>query len=530
MKAPATLGTALVVAHSLAAAVRAAVVKSSASDLPLVDDEALVDSIVLEDLMECAQALEDIAYATPARNRVHGSEGHLNTVQYIIDELKSVGDYWSIQQQPVTTEVLLGQESSLTIDGESFETGRFEFSNNGTWTDVPLVKIANHGCAAEDVPETVHGNVALIERGNCTFVEKLTNAGARGAIAALIYNDRDVGLAKGTLGDPNDLIAAMGLTRAAGQRLASSLAAAASPPPRSTGDHWTARANATSYNVIAESATGDAGNVLMLGAHADSVAAGPGINDNGSGACGLLAVAKRLARYSTTNRVRVAWWTAEEEGLLGAEAWVAAAAYDAPERLRRRLRLYLNFDMLASPNYKLGVYDGDGDDARRHRPAWWDREDEDEVEPAPAGSAQAEALFAAWFRARGGGAAAPLNGRSDYGPFLDAGVPCGGLDTGADAAKTAGEAARFGGVAGAWYDPNYHSAADNVTNLAREAFEINAKAIAHAVATYGASWEGFPPRSEPDDDDDWVARMAVRPGKYTAWGKKMHARGSKELY
>jgi Zn-dependent M28 family amino/carboxypeptidase len=136
--------------------------------------------------------------------------------------------------------------------------------------------------------------------------------------------------------------------------------------------------------------------------------------------------------------------------------------------------------MIASPNYYLGIYDGDGS---RYNLS------------GPPGSGEAEKLFEDWFVSQDlTTVGAEFNGRSDYGPFLDAGIPCSGLDTGADGIKTAEEAAIYGGVAGETYDQNYHSAKDNVSNLAKFPFEVNTKAIAHVVATYGKSWKGFPLR------------------------------------
>lgn len=205
-----------------------------------------------------------------------------------------------------------------------------------------------------------------------------------------------------------------------------------------------------------------------------------GINDNGSGSSGILEVAIQLAKggWSTIPTVRFGWWTAEEEGLLGAESYVAKAS--AAELAR--IRLYLNFDMIASPNFKLGIYDGDGSEFGLS---------------GPAGSDLTEALFEEWFESIGQNhSASEFNGRSDYGPFLDVGIPSGGLDTGADDIKTEEDVEKFGGVAGIQADPNYHSAADNVTNLSLEAFEIMGKGIAHAVAFYGANgFAGYPERN-----------------------------------
>ncbi|KAI2602076.1 Zn-dependent exopeptidase [Hypoxylon sp. NC1633] len=472
--------------------------RDSNHGLPLIEDKAFVDSILLEDLVGCAQSLEDIAYATSRRNRVHGTEGHLSTVKYIVEQLESLGDYYDVEQQEYTTEVTLQSQAALSINGEAVEAATFSFGNNGTWTDEPLVPVANLGCNPEDHPGTVSGAVALIARGNCTFVEKITYAGQKGAIAAVIYNNADAGVAAGTLGGVNDLIPLGGISRADGLRFLAQIEGGATVG--STGEFWQYVANTTSYNVVASSRGGDASNVLFLGAHSDSVEAGPGINDNGSGSCGILTVARALAAWRTTNQVRFGWWTAEEEGLLGAEHYVAAA----PQSVLDKVRLYLNFDMIASPNYVLGIYDGDGSSFNLS---------------GPAGSAEAEKLFEAWYESQGlPHVGSEFSGRSDYGPFLDAGVPCGGLDTGADGTKTAEEVTMFGGTEGIWYDPNYHSAADNVTNLDLDAFEATGRGIAHAVATYGKSWEGFPTRNATSRKWKYSRGLA----KKTRRGKKTY--------
>ncbi|KAH9906735.1 Zn-dependent exopeptidase [Xylariomycetidae sp. FL2044] len=466
---------------------------------PLVQDKALVEQILLEDLVGCAQDLEDIAYATSRRNRVHGTEGHLNSVKYFQDELSSLGDYYNIELQEFSTEVTAQSQEALSIGGQTFEAGTFSFSNNGTWTDVPLVTVANLGCDAADHPDTLSGAVALIARGDCNFSIKVDLAGQKGAIGAIIYNNADVGVATGTLGGVNDYIPVVGITRDEGLSLAEQVEAGTSLT--TSADIWAYIDTLTSYNVVASSKAGDPENVLMLGAHSDSVEKGPGINDNGSGSCGLLTVAKALSKWKTNNQVRFAWWTAEEEGLLGAEHYTNITAASEMDKIR----LYLNFDMIASPNYVLGIYDGDGSTFNLS---------------GPAGSAEAEKMFEEWYASQGHPfVGSEFNGRSDYGPLLDHGVPCGGLDTGADGVKTEEEVALFGGTAGAWYDPNYHSAKDNVTNLALDAFEVTSKAIAHAVATYGTSWEAFPTRNVTS-----VTRRATGAGKYSLRRKPKHSK------
>ncbi|KAJ2969695.1 hypothetical protein NUW58_g9921 [Xylaria curta] len=125
---------------------------------PLVQDKPLVNSIHLKDLLKCAQSLEDFAYATPGRNRVHGSEGHKSSVKYFKDTLEGLGDYYSVDLQEYTTEVTLASSEAFSAGGVELATNSFEFGNNGTWTDVPLVNVAKLGCNPEDVPSNVEEN------------------------------------------------------------------------------------------------------------------------------------------------------------------------------------------------------------------------------------------------------------------------------------------------------------------------------------------------------------------------------------
>ena len=241
--------------------------------------------------MQCAQDLEDIAYATSRSNRVHGSEGHHNSVKYFVEQLESLGDYYDIELQEFTTEATQQSVNELSVNGEELEAEILSFSSNGTWSDVPVVPVANVGCTAEDFPAEVEGAVALVQRGDCTFAEKVQFATEKGAVAALVYNNAEVGPAAGTLGGTNDFVAIAGITRADGLRLIEEYEAGAAVT--SDGQFWAyVDPAATSYNVVASSKNGDPDNVLFLGAHSDSVEKGPGINDNGSGSCGILTVAK----------------------------------------------------------------------------------------------------------------------------------------------------------------------------------------------------------------------------------------------
>jgi aminopeptidase S len=210
----------------------------------------------------------------------------------------------------------------------------------------------------------------------------------------------------------------------------------------------------TGYNLIADWPGGDTSQVVMAGSHLDSVSSGPGINDNGSGSAAVLetALAVSRAQYKPTKHLRFAWWGAEELGLVGSRTYVNRLATGD----RSRISAYLNFDMIGSPNPGYFVYDDD---------------------PA------IEKTFKAYFSGLGVPTEIETegDGRSDHAPFKSAGVPVGGLFTGASRAKTAAQAAKWGGTAGQAFDRCYHSSCDTTANINDTALDRNSDAVAYAV-------------------------------------------------
>ncbi|KAK7550239.1 hypothetical protein IWX49DRAFT_235966 [Phyllosticta citricarpa] len=463
-------------AHGYPAAIsgRHATLRLREDNGTLVDSSRLQAAISIDALLDKSQDLQDIAYATPGRNRVFGSQGHNDTVAYIVELLTTppFNDYYDVTTQSFQAEYSAGN-ASLLVDGTDRGVSLMTYSPSGS-VSAPLVQVRNPGCSASDYPSDVSGAIVLIERGTCDFGLKAAYAGAAGAAGAIIYNNAEGNLS-GTLGSVSrpegTYPPTVGIDLEQGQALIGLLAGG----EEIVGDLDVVSIieNRTTSNVIAQTKGGDANNVLMLGGHSDSVEAGPGINDDGSGSIGILEVALQLAQFSVNNAVRFAWWSAEEFGLLGSEHYVASASAD----VLSKIRLYLNFDMIASPNFIYAIYDGDGSAFNIS---------------GPAGSAEAEALFEDYFKDKGlPSQPTEFNGRSDYGPFLDAGIPAGGLFTGAEQTKTAEEAAKYGGQAGVATDANYHAAGDTTDNLNATAFLVNTQGIAHAVATYGRSFDSI---------------------------------------
>ncbi|TRO57852.1 M28 family metallopeptidase [Streptomyces sp. IB201691-2A2] len=208
------------------------------------------------------------------------------------------------------------------------------------------------------------------------------------------------------------------------------------------------------YNLIADWPGGDANQVVMAGSHLDSVTSGAGINDNGSGSAAVLeaALAVSRAQYQPTKHLRFAWWGAEELGLVGSRYYVNSLS----TANRAKISGYLNFDMIGSPNPGYFVYDDD---------------------PA------IEKTFKDFYA--GLGVATEIetegDGRSDHAPFKSAGIPVGGLFTGASNTKSAAQAAKWGGTAGQSFDRCYHSSCDTTSNINDTALNRNSDALAYAV-------------------------------------------------
>ena len=428
----------------------------------------LSECITLEGVMEHQEAFQEIADANND-TRVSGSPGYDQSVDYVVEQLEAAGYVPTVQEFTFQTFVSLSApvlERVSPAPAGPVDTTILSYSGSGdvtaNVTALPAPPAdATPGCEASDFAGVPAGDIALISRGSCTFAIKATNAYNAGAVGVIIYNNQ-AGSVNGTLGNDFTLnLPVVSVTQAVGQQLA----ATANLQMRIKTD--TFRGQAKTYNVLAQT-SGDPNNVVMAGAHLDSVNAGPGINDNGSGSSALLEVAQQMAKVNPVNAVRFAWWGAEESGLVGSTYYVNQLS----QAEKDKIALYLNFDMVASPNYVFFVYDGD---------------DSDKVGAGagPAGSAEIEKTFEAFYSQRDiPFKGTDFSGRSDYGPFIAAGIPSGGLFTGAEGIKTAEEAAIWGGTAGQAYDPCYHLACDDIDNLSLEALDVNSDAIGFAVLQY----------------------------------------------
>ncbi|UAL32070.1 M20/M25/M40 family metallo-hydrolase [Nocardioides rotundus] len=441
------------------------------------------EAVTLAGQMEHLNAFQRIADANDG-NRASGTPGYRASMNYVIEKLRAAGYKPTVQtfEFPYFAETTPAQLSQVSPDAttyaspDDFSTMSFSGSGDVTAevvavdTDLSPSATSTSGCEAEDFASFPEGAIALMQRGTCPFGQKAANAEAAGASAALIFNrgtEGEEGSINGTLGEPVG-IPVLGLSYPTGVDLGDPAGTTA----RVTTD--TVNETRTTYNVLAETAKGDPSNVVMAGAHLDGIEDGPGINDNGSGSAGILEIAEQLAKEKKlANKVRFAWWGAEELGLLGAEHYVTQLQENDPAALDD-IAAYLNFDMIGSPNFVRFVYDGDNSLGTGV--------------DGPDGSGQIEQMFTRYFDSVGlASEETPFSGRSDYGPFLDAGVASGGLFSGADGVKTEEQAAIYGGTAGEIYDPNYHTPEDDITNISETSQDQLGDAAAHGIYTLAQS-------------------------------------------
>ncbi|GGG55692.1 aminopeptidase [Kocuria dechangensis] len=498
-------------------AVAAPVTSPAAGPAPAAADAAAItEAVSAERVMSHLEVFQGIATANQG-NRASGTPGYRASADYVVGRLRAAGYAPRVQkftfpyfQEAAPTKVVVPGPEGAPRTLTPAEALIMEYSGSGSVT-APVQAVdttgsrepSTSGCEAEDFAGFTAGSVALLQRGTCPFAQKVDNAEAAGASAVLIFNsgtEGNEGVVNGSLVTPEaTTLPVVGLSYAAGTALLAGGTVTVTTQVISE--------NRETYNVIAETASGDAGNTVVVGAHLDSVLEGPGINDNGSGSAGILTIAEAMAGTTTANKVRFTWWGAEESGLLGSKHYVADLKTTSPAALED-VALYLNFDMIGSPNYGRFVYDGDHSAFAPVKvpatPATPTTPGTPETTvTAPAGSGAIEAAFHQYFGSVGlASGETQFSGRSDYGPFIAEGIPAGGLFTGAEGRKTVEQAALFGGRAGIPYDLCYHQACDDISNVNSQGLDEMADAAAAVVVRFATSTHDVNGKGEPAAPQD----------------------------
>ena len=449
--------------------------------------DKLLECVTLEGVRAHQAAFQTIADANGG-TRQAGTPGYDASVAYVKDTLEAAGYDVELNEFPFTFVPPATLIQTAPGDPVEYETGAFTGSGFGTVTG-PVIPVdlaleppraSTSGCEATDfdgLDFSGPNDIALVQRGTCFFSVKAVNAENAGAEAVIIFNQGNSPTRMGLIvanasqlpdGSPSNLtVPVVGASFPQGVDLSQdgSEAFINVDPPESR----------PQVNVLAELPGRNDGNVVMAGAHLDSVQAGPGVQDNGSGSAAILETAVQMAKVKPRNTVRFAWWGAEESGLVGSTAYVNGLTQEE----QNDITLYLNFDMIGSPNHVFFIYDGDDSDGVG-------------AGPGPEGSAQIEELFESYYEGIGEPfKGTDFSGRSDYGPFIAVGIPSGGLFTGAEGIKTPEEVELWGGTAGDQYDPCYHLACDTFDNINLEALDVNSDAVAFATLQYAMNTESI---------------------------------------
>ncbi|MGV0746134.1 M28 family metallopeptidase [Mycolicibacterium sp. XJ870] len=435
----------------------------------------LRERVSIDAMMGHLTKLQEIGDAHDG-NRALGSPGYDDSVDYVVGALRDKG--FDVQTPEFEVRLPFSDDPQVTVGGQPVTAKPLEFTigtpPDGVSGALVPVKVDNTpGCDAGDyegLPLT--GAVALIDRGACPFSVKQAMAAERGAVAVIVANNEEGDEMGGTLGRRTDVkIPVVSVTKDDGARLRANLG------PTTIKLNAGVRTERT-RNVIAQTKTGSTSDVVMVGAHLDSVPEGPGINDNGSGVAAVLETALQLGSSPEVhNAVRFGFWGAEEEGLLGSSDYVESLDVEG----LKDIALYLNFDMLGSPNPGFFTYDGDQSAPPEGRG----------VPRVPEGSAGIERTLAAYLTDAGKTPQdTSFDGRSDYDGFTQAGIPAGGLFSGAEDKMTREQAEEWGGQADQPFDPNYHKKTDTLEHVDSDALQIHGEGVAFAVGLYAQDQRG----------------------------------------
>jgi Zn-dependent M28 family amino/carboxypeptidase len=443
------------------AAVVGVLVARPAPPPPPVDSEQLRAAVTTRAVTAHLDALQRIADAHNG-NRAAGTTGYAASIDYVEAQLHQAG-YQTRRQQfsydrPDYTRATLQRTAPAHAEYAVMRDFRpLAYSGAGSVT-APVTAVdlnlgGNHattsGCEASDFSGFPRGTIALVQRGTCPFAAKVENAAAAGASGVVVMNQGDDprrrGLFAGTLGRQVG-VPVVATTFDLGAEWAAASGTTLTLAIEST------VTRVTTENLLADTPTGAAERTVVLGAHLDGVAEGPGINDNGSGVAVVLELAVRFAALDVQphNRVRFAFWGAEEDGVYGSGHYVA----QLDKAGRRETALYLNLDMVGSPHPVASVYGGGAAGA-----GW------------PTGSGAIQAVLTDFLTSQGTTPQVVTFRASDHASFLDAGIPVGGLFTGEDNGA----------------DPCYHQACDRVETIDRDMLGIMADAAAHATLTFAQS-------------------------------------------
>src|SRR3954453_9084310 len=339
--------------------------------------EKLVDCVNKDDLWAHMVKFQQIADANPGADghpsRNSGEPGYKASADYVADVMRAAGYKVTLQEYKFHYFSFIGtpvmREESPTPHsfqvGTDFNPGQVAGSTTakvqpagGIIVPATPTPSSASGCLASDFAGFMPGNIALIQRGTCTFAQKVANAEAAGASAVVIFNEGNPGrtsLFSGSLAG-NETIPVLFTPYAVGTQLLGQYIPG-SGPVLTVDVKLIDDPNRSDWNVIAESKGGDPNNVLVIDAHLDAIY-GAGMLDNASGSATILDIAQKMKNVNPTNKLRFIWFGGEELGLLGSHHYVNNLSSSE----LNDIAYDLDADVTATPNYSIGILDPAGPD------------------------------------------------------------------------------------------------------------------------------------------------------------------------
>ena len=505
-------------AVALTAPSTASAISSSACDSRNNDSPSkLVECIQTGDLWSEMQDLQAIADANPGPDghpsRNAGEPGYKASADYVANAMRAAGynvtiqpytiDYFAYQGVPQFVDTSTNHSYQPVTDwnpGASNGTATAQVQPVGGIVDPPTpTSSSSSGCSPADFSGFTAGNIALIQRGTCTFGTKVINATNAGAVGVIVFNEGNPGRTdnfSGSMVDSqgNSFVASVPVaftSWATGHDLATR-----TPAPTVTLNVQTiVDHNRPDYNVIAESKDGDPNRVVVVDAHLDAIY-GAGMLDNGSGSISILDIAQKMRKVHPRNKLRFIWFGGEELGLLGSSYYVNNLS---PDELGK-IGYDLDADVTASPNYSIGVLDPAGPDL-------FGRTSSTDFPPQVYAPSQASRdILANYFSSIGKNHTTFSPVGTDAFSFNEAGIPAGGILTGQDCCKTQQEVDLFGGTVGN-YEGNIPSFdggcvdnpfrwCDNLSNNDPQVMTFMTKAFADLVERMAFDNKIIPPSSK----------------------------------
>ncbi|ATL69137.1 M28 family peptidase [Nocardia terpenica] len=415
--------------------------------------DALAQAVTGPDTYRHLQVLQAIADANGGVRAVH-TPGLAATEDYLETTLATAGYHPIVQDVPYTRFAVVAEDTRIVDGNTPLRTMVMDESPALSDVTAPAVPGPATGCQIGDYNGlNAAGAVVVLAAASCGVTQQVTAAAQAGARAVLLNSvtpDADTVQRLHWFGSAPPPIPLASISRNQAESLIGP-----HPQPVALRMNWQGHdEHGTTHTLIAETRGGSADHVAIVGAHLDSAADGPGINDDGSAIAATLQTAIQLAPYQdgVSNRVRFIWWGAAELADAGAEHYVAQLSPTD----RQSIQAYLDATTIASPNFVRYVMSGPGVLSQPF-------DDYLTAQRLPFEHAGTDVVA------------------SDYEPFAAAGITVGGIFAGSLGVKTDAQATVYGGTAGQSYDPCDRQPCDRIDRIDTTALDQNARALAYAV-------------------------------------------------